>query len=101
MAWFASQTGNRIVEVVGLSRRDLIDLYATYEVLDGLAAETMADRGLDDETRALLAKFLGGIEPAGAPFRRHEYFSRTSSSTPPSWSAAATECSRRNCRSCA
>ena len=66
--------GNRTVEVVRLSRRDLIDLYAIREVLDGLAARTMADRGFDDQTQAMLAEFVGAIELAGAPFRGHEYF---------------------------
>jgi GntR family transcriptional regulator of vanillate catabolism len=67
--------GNRTVEVARLSRRDLIDLYAIREVLDGLAARTMADRGSDHETQAMLAEFVGAMEPAGGPFPGHEYFS--------------------------
>src|SRR5690348_13675855 len=36
--------GNGTVEVVRLSREDMIELYAIREVIDGLAARTMAEQ---------------------------------------------------------
>ena len=66
--------GNRTVEVVRLSRQDLVDLYAIREVIDGLAARTMAANGADAETKDLLANCVEIMKPAAGPFHGHDYF---------------------------
>lgn len=66
--------GNRTVEVVRLSRKDLVDLYAIREVIDGLAARTMATNGADAETKDLLASCAGVMKPSSGPFNGHDYF---------------------------
>lgn len=66
--------GNRTVEVVRFSRRDLVDLYAIREVIDGLAARTLATRGMDDATNRLIGEHVATMKKSSEPFRGEEYF---------------------------
>jgi GntR family transcriptional regulator, vanillate catabolism transcriptional regulator len=66
--------GNRTVEVVKLSRQDTIDLYAIREVIDGLAARTLATRGMDETAEATIGGHLLAMEKATKPFRGEDYF---------------------------
>jgi GntR family transcriptional regulator, vanillate catabolism transcriptional regulator len=66
--------GNRTVEVVRLSRRDIVELYAIREVIDGLAARTLARRGMDDAAREAISTHLAGMEQATDPFKGEDYF---------------------------
>lgn len=66
--------GNRTVEVVRLSRRDIVELYAIREVIDGLAARTLAERGMDDAARETIGKHLAAMERAAQPFRGEDFF---------------------------
>jgi GntR family transcriptional regulator, vanillate catabolism transcriptional regulator len=65
--------GNRTVEVVRLSRQDLVELYAMREVIDGLAARTLATGGMSDEVRALIGGHLKMMEQATEPFHGEDY----------------------------
>jgi GntR family transcriptional regulator of vanillate catabolism len=66
--------GNRTVEVVRFSREDFIDLYAIREVIDGLAARTMAERGVTEVARAAIEQHLRAMERALKPFHGEDFF---------------------------
>jgi GntR family transcriptional regulator of vanillate catabolism len=66
--------GNRTVEVVRLSRQDLVDLYAIREVIDGLAARTLAARGMDEALHSLIGQHITTMAQATEPFRGEDYF---------------------------
>jgi GntR family transcriptional regulator, vanillate catabolism transcriptional regulator len=66
--------GNRTVEVVRLSRRDIVELYAIREVIDGLAARTLAQRGMDEAAREAIGGHLAQMEQATDPFHGADYF---------------------------
>jgi GntR family transcriptional regulator, vanillate catabolism transcriptional regulator len=66
--------GNRTVEVVRLSRQELADLYAIREVIDGLAARTMAANGAHDDTKDVLASCVETMRSSAEPFRGHDFF---------------------------
>ncbi|HVW41422.1 MAG TPA: GntR family transcriptional regulator [Amycolatopsis sp.] len=64
---------NRTVEVVQFSRRDFIELYAVREVIDGLAARTLASRGMDEDTEKIIGGHLAAMEAASKPLRGEDY----------------------------
>jgi GntR family transcriptional regulator, vanillate catabolism transcriptional regulator len=66
--------GNRTVEVIRLSRQDIVELYAIREVIDGLAARTLAQHGMDDVAREAIVEHLARMEQATDPFRGEDYF---------------------------
>jgi GntR family transcriptional regulator of vanillate catabolism len=66
--------GNRTVEVVSLSGRDLADLYQIREVVDGLAARLLAGRGLQPDVAARLEQDIHGMREALLPLRGEAFF---------------------------
>jgi GntR family transcriptional regulator, vanillate catabolism transcriptional regulator len=60
--------GNRTVEVVHLSGKDLADHYEVREVIDGLAARLLARRGLADGVRRTLRDHLATMRSSLNPF---------------------------------
>lgn len=66
--------GNRTVEVVQFSRQDLVDLYEIREVIDGLAARTLAAQGMDEATRRLIGGYVAAMKQASEPLQGEDYF---------------------------
>jgi len=56
--------GNKTVEVVALSSDDVLEIYALREVVDGLAARLLAERGLNREEERALRRDLTAMEAA-------------------------------------
>jgi GntR family transcriptional regulator of vanillate catabolism len=66
--------GNRTIEVVHLTGKDLADHYDLREMIDGLAARLLARRGLDDLARRTLRDHLDTMRSALEPFDGQSYF---------------------------
>lgn len=60
--------GNRTVQVVRFTERELRDLYEVREVVDGLAARLLATQGISPELAAELAELLDAMDSARNPF---------------------------------
>jgi GntR family transcriptional regulator of vanillate catabolism len=56
--------GNKTVEVVALSPDDVLEIYELREVVDGLAARLLAQRGLNREEERALRRDLTAMEAA-------------------------------------
>jgi GntR family transcriptional regulator of vanillate catabolism len=67
--------GNRTIQVVQFSDRELRDLYQVREVIDGLAARLLAAKGLEPDTDAGLAGLLAAMDAAADPFDPAAWFS--------------------------
>jgi GntR family transcriptional regulator, vanillate catabolism transcriptional regulator len=67
--------GNRTIQVVQFSDRELRDLYEVREVIDGLAARLLAVKGLEPDTDAGLADLLATMDSAADPFDSATWFS--------------------------
>ena len=70
-----ASNGNRTVEVVQFSADELYDLYEVREVVDGLAARLLADRGLSDSVEQELAELLTAMASSADPFEPAAWFS--------------------------
>jgi DNA-binding GntR family transcriptional regulator len=68
-----TSNGNKTVEVVEMTTREMEDLYELREVLDGLAARRLARLGLADEVREELAELLTEMERASDPLDTAAY----------------------------
>ncbi|WP_063129768.1 GntR family transcriptional regulator [Nocardia fusca] len=67
--------GNRTVQVVQFSDRELRDVYEVREVVDGLAARLLAIEGLTPDLDVELAGLLETMESSAAPFDPVVWFS--------------------------
>lgn len=67
--------GNRTVQVVQFSGKELRDLYEVREVIDGLAARLLAAQGLPAYLDAELAGLLEAMDASADPFDSATWFS--------------------------
>lgn len=67
--------GNRTVQVVKFSATELKELYEVREVVDGLAARLLAQRGLEPELDGELAGLLVTMSSSVSPFDPAAWFS--------------------------
>lgn len=70
-----ASNGNRTIQVVRFSAGELRDLYEVREVVDGLAARLLADRGLPEGLEQELAGLLAVMANSADPFEPAAWFS--------------------------
>jgi GntR family transcriptional regulator of vanillate catabolism len=66
--------GNRTVEVVRYNDEDLRELYQIREVVDGLSARLLAEKGMDAELEFELSGLLTDMDRYSHPFRSSAWF---------------------------